>query len=110
MANDTDKIAASSENNKQDKTQEDERRAARERYLSLWLSVSKHQPVADFRLYGGTNVKGHLVGTDSESNRFRVDNLETPMGALKQGVLRSTDIEQIRFFLSPSNKILDSRW
>lgn len=100
MANDNDKIAVKLDDDDTNAVKtgvdKDVETLARERYLALWLHVSTHKPEAEFDLYGGTKVKGRLVGTDSESNRFRVNNLETPMGVYKQGVLRSFDVEQIR--------------
>lgn|ERR1700731_4738017 len=67
----------------------------RARGLRFWLNVHENQPLMEAELYQGGKVQGKLIATDSECNRFRVDNLQTVMGMHKHAVLRCTDIDKL---------------
>lgn len=67
----------------------------RDRYLQLLLQITKTQPQAVFDMYGGTCVDGQLCGTDAESNRFRVNQLQSPMGTFDKAVIRASDLNRI---------------
>jgi hypothetical protein len=69
----------------------------RKQSLQFWLNVNKKQPFMEADLYQGAQVKGTLVATDAECNRFRVDNLQTVMGTHKHAVLRGTDVNKMVF-------------
>jgi hypothetical protein len=69
----------------------------RDRYLQLWLQVVKDEPNATFHMYGNSIVQGKLCGTDSENNRFRVNQLESPIGTYEKVTLRGTDINRIEW-------------
>ncbi|KAI8386972.1 hypothetical protein BD560DRAFT_383383 [Blakeslea trispora] len=71
----------------------------RDRYLQLWLQAVQERPQATFYMQGNTVVKGILCGTDSENNRFRVDQLESPLGLYERAALRGTDIDRIEYRL-----------
>ncbi|KAI8047243.1 SMN complex, gem-associated protein 7 [Gilbertella persicaria] len=75
----------------------DSKETLRDRYLQLLLHVTKEAPKATFYMHGGTTVQGNLRGTDSENNRFRVDQLESPLGLYEHAVLRGTDIDMIEY-------------
>ncbi|KAI8388556.1 uncharacterized protein BYT42DRAFT_611588 [Radiomyces spectabilis] len=63
----------------------------RSRYLQFWLAMSQTAPKATVVMDGKTVVQGIFRGTDSENNRFRFDQLETPMGTYERTVLRGPD-------------------
>lgn len=70
----------------------------RSRYLGFWLTVSQHKPQANITFPHSTeSLKGQLIAIDSQSNRIRVDNLNTPTGNLPHTALRITDIDTIDF-------------
>jgi Gem-associated protein 7 (Gemin7) len=69
----------------------------RKQSLQFWLNVAQKQPYMEADLYQGAQVKGTLVSTDAECNRFRVDNLQTVMGEHKHAVLRGTDVNKMVF-------------
>lgn len=69
----------------------------RKRALHFWLNVNQNHPSMEADLYQGVKVQGNLIATDSECNRFRVDNLQTVMGTHKHAVLRGTDVDKIEF-------------
>jgi hypothetical protein len=75
-------------NNNQNKNYE----VLRSRYLQFWVNVANDKPESTFLLHGNGSVQGKLVGTDSENNRFRVDQLESPLGTYNKAVIRGTDI------------------
>lgn len=77
----------------------------RSRYLGFWHTVSQRKPQADITFPLSTEpLKGQLIAIDSQSNRIRVDNLNTPTGNLPHAALRLTDIDTIDF------SILSSTW
>ncbi|RCH88508.1 hypothetical protein CU098_010480, partial [Rhizopus stolonifer] len=66
----------------------------RDRYLNLWLNVVKETPKATLHMHGGGGVvQGKLCAADSESNRFRVDELESHLGVYQKAVIRGDDIK-----------------
>lgn len=68
----------------------------RSRYLGFWLTVSQRKPQANITFPHSTEpLKGQLIAIDSQSNRIRVDNLNTPTGNLPHTALRITDIDTI---------------
>ncbi|KAI8875792.1 hypothetical protein K501DRAFT_289211 [Backusella circina FSU 941] len=64
----------------------------RSRYLRFWVNVANDKPDSRFLMHGHGSVQGKLVGTDSENNRFRVDQLESPLGMYNKAVIRGTDM------------------
>lgn len=71
--------------------------ALRDRYLQMWLQVVKNEPNATFEMHGGTKVEGQLCGTDTENNRFRVNQLQSPMGTLDKAVIRGSDLNSVQW-------------
>lgn len=70
----------------------------RSRYLGFWLTVSQRKLQAGITFPHSTEpLKGQLIAIDSQSNRIRVDNLNTPTGNLPHTALRITDIDTIEF-------------
>ncbi|OBZ82294.1 hypothetical protein A0J61_09656 [Choanephora cucurbitarum] len=74
-------------------------RQLRERYLDLWLQATQDKPHMTFYMHGHTQVKGVFCSTDSENNRFRVDQLASPLGLYERVTLRGTDIDRIEYSL-----------
>lgn len=81
----------------------------RDRYLQLWLNVTQDQPDSLLHMHGNSVVQGKLCGTDSENNRFRVDQLQSPMGVYDRAVIRGSDINMIEWKAVKENRqaILD---
>ncbi|KAI7906605.1 uncharacterized protein BX663DRAFT_497061 [Cokeromyces recurvatus] len=75
----------------------DKKDLLRDRYLQLWLNVTDTKPQCKFHLYGGTVVQGELIATDSENNRFRVNQLESPLGIYNKVIVRGTDVDWIEW-------------
>jgi hypothetical protein len=69
----------------------------RDRYLQLWLNVVQDQPDSTFHMHGNSIVQGKLCGTDSENNRFRVNQLQSPLGTYERAVIRGSDINMIEW-------------
>lgn len=69
----------------------------RKQSLQFWLHVAQKRPFMEADMYKAAPVVGHLVSTDAECNRFRVDHLETVMGGHKHAVLRGTDVNKMVF-------------
>lgn len=67
----------------------------RDRYLQLWLNLIQQEPIATFHLHSNCTVQGKLCGTDSENNRFRVNQLKSPLGIYEKAVIRGTDVNRI---------------
>lgn len=75
----------------------------RDRYLQLWLQTVHDGPRSTLYMHGGSVIQGTLRGTDSENNRFRVDQLESPLGTYDRAIIRGTDIDMIEWSVSSSN-------
>ncbi|KAL0079798.1 hypothetical protein J3Q64DRAFT_1851539 [Phycomyces blakesleeanus] len=73
----------------------DSHQKLRSRYLSFWLNVTKEMPMATLEMHGNTTVQGKLCGTDSQNNRFRIDQLESPIGVYDHVVVRGSDSIQL---------------
>ncbi|GAN05403.1 hypothetical protein MAM1_0090c04874 [Mucor ambiguus] len=73
------------------------REVLRDRYLQLWLNVVQDMPHATIHLHGNTSVNAKLCSTDSENNRFRVDELEAPLGTYGRAIIRGSDIDLIEW-------------
>lgn len=69
----------------------------RDRYLQLWLNVVKETPKVKLHMHGGITVEGKLCATDSENNRFRIEQLESPLGVYQKAVIRGDDIDVIEW-------------
>ncbi|KAI8147633.1 hypothetical protein BJV82DRAFT_596327 [Fennellomyces sp. T-0311] len=66
------------------------------RYLHFFRAIAQGPDnKAEFVLCGNTCVKGCIMATDSQNNRFLVRDLETPTGLYEKAVLRGTDVELI---------------
>lgn len=72
----------------------------RDRYLQLWLHAVQEAPKTTWYMHGGSIVQGTLRGTDSENNRFRVDQLESPLGIYDRAIIRGTDIDMIEWSIA----------
>lgn len=73
------------------------REILRDRYLQLWLHVAQDTPHATIHLHGNTTVNAKLCSTDSENNRFRVDELRAPLGTYDRAIIRGSDIDLIEW-------------
>ncbi|KAI8638551.1 hypothetical protein BD408DRAFT_422858 [Parasitella parasitica] len=69
----------------------------RDRYLQLWLNVVQYKPQATIHLHGNSTVHAKLYSTDSENNRFRVDELKSPLGTYDRAIIRGSDINLIEW-------------
>ena len=69
----------------------------RDRYLQLWLNVVQNKPHATIHLHGNSTVNAKLCSTDSENNRFRVDDLKAPLGTYDRAIIRGNDINLIEW-------------
>lgn len=69
----------------------------RDRYLQLWLNVVQNKPHATIHLHGNSIVNAKLCSTDSENNRFRVDDLKAPLGVYDRAIIRGNDIDLIEW-------------
>ncbi|KAG2219344.1 hypothetical protein INT45_011252 [Circinella minor] len=52
------------------------------RYLHFWQTTIKQEKEAKITLYNDINVKGKIIGMDSQANRFCVQDMETPNSGL----------------------------
>lgn len=73
------------------------REILRDRYLQLWLNVVEDTPQVTIHLHGNSAVNARLCSTDSENNRFRVDELEAPLGTYDRAIIRGSDIDLIEW-------------
>ncbi|KAI9303381.1 hypothetical protein BJ944DRAFT_268501 [Cunninghamella echinulata] len=71
----------------------------KEKYLAFWLSMNRETPNVKVHMAENTIVTGIYKGTDAENNRFRIDQLQTPMGIHDRSVLRGGDIDMMEFKL-----------
>jgi hypothetical protein len=76
---------------------EESRDILRDRYLQLWLNVIQDQPNATIYMHGNNIVQGKLCGTDSENNRIRIDQLQSPLGIYERAVIRGNDVNVIEW-------------
>lgn len=63
-----------------------------DRYLRFMLQMSMTKPSTKFLLVGGTTVQGQFQAVDSESNRFRVNDLQSPTGFYQRAIVRGSDV------------------
>ncbi|RUS18647.1 hypothetical protein BC937DRAFT_88496 [Endogone sp. FLAS-F59071] len=87
-------------------TQESALSILRERTLSFWLQATQQKPDVKARLFQGTTIEGTFVATDSESNRFRINNLQTPIGIYECAVIRGTDVDVVEVKLGDEIRLL----
>lgn len=62
--------------------------------------MTAEQRRADFLVHDKSHVVGTFKAIDAESNRVRVNQLQTPNGTYESAVLRGSDIEVIDFDLA----------
>ncbi|KAI7854281.1 hypothetical protein BDC45DRAFT_569386 [Circinella umbellata] len=64
------------------------------RYLHFWQMTLKQEKEAKITLYNDIQVKGKIIGMDSQANRLCVQDLETPNSGLSRIMIGTSEQDE----------------